>query len=336
MAQEASMRMPRVLALISLLMPLLLSSCGTGHNADEKYFLITANIQVPYWQTARAGFAQAASELKVRSEVAGPDNYDPRAEQQAFESALSQKPTGILVSAADPQLLKDDIDKAISMGIAVLTIDSDAPGSKRLFLIGTNNYRAGLAGGQRLAKELHGKGNVVVFTMPEQTNLKERLQGYEDALQSSPSIKVSRIVDIKGDPRIAFDTASEILGKERSKVDGFICLEALAGKEVATVLNNNGVKDKALIAMDTDADTLDWIRKGVIAATISQKPYSMAYVGLMMLDHLYHHKLPGLDRDWTKDSFAPIPTFVDTGSSVIDKGNVDAFAQEKRSAESSK
>jgi ribose transport system substrate-binding protein len=330
------MRMPRVLAFVSLMMSLLLSACGTGHSADEKYFLITANLQVPYWQTAKAGFAQAASELKVRSELAGPDNYDPRAEQQAFETALSQKPTGILVSAADPQLLKDDIDKATAMGIPVLTIDSDAPSSKRLFLIGTNNYRVGLTGGQRLAKELHGKGNVVVFTMPEQINLKERLQGYEDTLQTSPGIKITRVVDIKGDPRIAFDTASEILGKERSKVDGFVCLEALAGKEVATVLSNNGVKDKALIAMDTDADTLDWIRKGVIAATISQKPYSMAYVGLMMLDHLYHHKLATLDRDWTKDSFAPIPAFVDTGSSLIDKANVDTFAQEKRSAESPK
>jgi len=329
------MRRSRILAFVFLL-AISLSGCGTGHSADEKYFLITANLQVPYWQTAKAGFSQAAAELKVRSEFAGPDNYDPKAEQQAFESALSQKPTGILVSAADPQLLKDDIDKAIAMGIPVLTIDSDAPASKRLFLLGTNNYRAGLAGGQRLAKELHGKGSVVVFTMPEQTNLKERLQGYEDALQSSPGIKITRVVDIKGDPRIAFDTASEILGKERSKVDGFVCLEALAGKEVATVLSNNGVKDKALIAMDTDADTLDWIRKGVIVATISQKPFSMAYVGLMMLDHLYHHKLPSLDRDWTKDSFAPIPAFVDTGSSLIDKSNVDAFAQEKQSAETPK
>jgi ribose transport system substrate-binding protein len=329
------MRRSRILA-FAFLLAISLSGCGTGHSADEKYFLITANLQVPYWQTAKAGFSQAAAELKVRSEFAGPDNYDPKAEQQAFESALSQKPTGILVSAADPQLLKDDIDKAIAMGIPVLTIDSDAPASKRLFLLGTNNYRAGLAGGQRLAKELHGKGSVVVFTMPEQTNLKERLQGYEDALQSSPGIKITRVVDIKGDPRIAFDTASEILGKERSKVDAFVCLEALAGKEVATVLSNNGVKDKALIAMDTDADTLDWIRKGVIVATISQKPYSMAYMGLMMLDHLYHHKLSSLDRDWTKDSFAPIPAFVDTGSSLIDKTNVGAFAQEKQSAETPK
>lgn len=311
-------------------------SCGTGHSADEKYFLITANIQVPYWQTAKAGFSQAASELKVRSEFAGPDNYDPKAEQEAFDRALQQKPTGILISATDPQLLRDEINKGIAAGVPVLTIDSDAPDSKRLFFIGTNNHEAGVTGGQRLATELHGKGSVVVFTMPDQPNLKERLQGYRDALESSPQIRITRIVDIKGDPRIAFDTATEILGKERDKVNAFVCLEALAGNEVATVLANNNVKDKVLIAMDTDPDTLEWIRRGVIAATISQKPYSMAYVGLMMLDHLYHHKLGSLDRDWSRDSFAPIPSFVDTGSALIDKSNIDAFAAAKKSAEGQK
>ena len=312
------------------------TGCGTGHSADEKYFLITTNLQVPYWQTAKAGFSQAASGLKVRSEVAGPDNYDPAAERDAFNRALQQKPTGILLSASDPNLMREEIDKAIAAGIPVLTIDSDAPASKRLFFIGTNNHQAGWMGGQRLAKELHGKGNVVVFTMPDQLNLKERLQGYRDALESSPQIKIVREVDIKGDPRRAFDTATEILGKERDKVNAFVCLEALAGNEVATVLSNNNVKDKVVVAMDTDADTLDWVRRGVIAATVSQKPYSMAYFGLMMLDQFYHHKLASLDRAWSKDSFAPIPSFVDTGSALIDKSNVEEFAAQQKSAETKK
>ncbi|MBV8893345.1 MAG: substrate-binding domain-containing protein [Acidobacteria bacterium] len=329
------MRRCRLLALAFLFI-VSLPGCGTGHSAEEKYFLITLNVQIPYWQTAKAGYSQAASDLKVWSEFSGPDSYDAKAEQQAFERALAQKATGILVAAADPELLKADIDQAIARGIPVLTIDSDAPSSKRLFLIGTNNYQAGFTGGQRLTKELHGKGNVVVFTMPDQINLKQRLQGYQDALQSAPGIKIIRVVDIKGDPRIAFDTASQILGKERDKVDGFVCLEALAGKEVATVLSNNGVTNKALMAMDTDPDTLDWIQKGVIRATISQKPYSMAYVGLMLLDHLYHHKLRSLDRDWSADSFAPIPSFIDTGSHLIDKGSVDRFAEAKKSAETRK
>ncbi|HKN33340.1 MAG TPA: substrate-binding domain-containing protein [Terriglobales bacterium] len=322
-------RILTLVSLIGLLIPIL--SCGTGHDAEEKYFLVASNLQVPYWQTAGAGFSQAAKDLKVRAEFVGPDSFDPKAQQQAFEKVVTQKPTGILVSSADPQLMKGDIDKAIAAGIPVVTMDSDAPSSKRLFFIGTNNYQAGVTGGQRLARELHGKGNVVVFTMPEQANLQERLRGYRDALESTPQIKIVRVVDIKGDPRIAFDSATEIIGKERDKVDGFVCLEAQGGKEVATVLSNNGIKNKTVMAMDTDTDTLEWVRRGVIVATISQKPYTMAYVGVMMLDHLYHHKLPKLDTDWSKDSFAPIPAFVDTGSSLIDKNNVEAFLEAKKS-----
>jgi len=85
------------------------------------------------------------------------------------------------------------------------------------------------------------------------------------------------------------------------------------------------------MAMDTDPDTLDWIRKGVIAATISQKPFTMTFVGLKMLDDLYHHKLKTLNADWTKDSFSPVPTFVDTGSSLVDKSNVEAFVAAQKS-----
>jgi ribose transport system substrate-binding protein len=312
-----------------------LVSCGSAHDQDEKYYLVSTNVKIPYWQTGSAGFFQAASQLKVRSEFSGPDSYDPKAEQKSFQEAVQGKATGILVSVADPSLLKDDIDRAVAAGIPVITVDSDAPSSKRLFFIGTDNYHAGQIGGQRLAKELNGKGNVVVFTIPEQANLKERLRGYRDALEASPQIKITRVVDMKGDSRLAFDTATEILGQDKKEhTDAFVCLEALAGKEVATVLSQHAVKDKVILAMDTDEETLGWIQKGVIAATISQKPYTMAYFGLKVLDDLYHHKLNNLSADWAKDSFAPLPAFVDTGSSLVDKTNVDALIAASKTATS--
>ena len=313
-----------------------LTSCGSAHDQDEKYFLVSTNVKIPYWQAGSAGLFQAAAQLKVRSEFAGPDTYDPKAEQKAFQQAVQSKPTGILVSVADPSLLKDDIDQAVAAGIPVITVDSDAPASKRLLFVGTDNYHAGQIGGQRLAKEMNGKGNVVIFTIPEQANLKERLRGYRDALEASPQIRITRVVDMKGDSRIAFDTATEILGQDKKeRTDAFVCLEALAGKEVATVLSQHGVKDKVVLAMDTDEDTLSWIQKGVIAATISQKPYTMSFVGLKMLDDLYHHKLSSLTADWARDSFAPIPAFVDTGSSLVDKTNVDALIAASKSVPSS-
>jgi ribose transport system substrate-binding protein len=305
----------------------LLLSCGAAHDSDEYYVLVSANLQVPYWKTAGSGFTNAASQFKVRSDFTGPQNYDPKAERDALDQAVQKKATGILLAVTDPALLKDGIDKAIAAGIPVVTIDSDAPSSKRLFFVGTNNYQAGFTGGQRLAQELKGKGNVVVFTMPDQHNLQDRLRGYKDALARTPDIKITRVVDIQGDPRIAFDTTTQIIGKERDKVDGFICLEAQSGKEVAGVLNSYHVTGKVVMAMDTDQETLDGIQKGVIAATIAQKPYSMAFVAMQMLDNLYHHKPSSLDADWSKDSYAPIPSFVDTGSALIDKSNVESFIQ---------
>jgi ribose transport system substrate-binding protein len=303
-------------------------SCGSAHTSDEYFVLVSTNLQLPYWKTAGNGFANAAVLYKgVRSDFVGPQTYDPKAERDALDEAVQKKATGILISVADPAVLKDSINKAVAAGIPVITVDSDAPSSKRLFFIGTNNYQAGFTGGQRLVKELKGKGNVVVFTMPDQQNLQDRLRGYKDALAKTPEIKITRVVDIQGDPRIAFDTTTQIVGKERDKVDGFVCLEAQSGKEVASVLNSYHVSGKAVIAMDTDQETLDWIQKGVIAATISQKPYTMAFVGMQMLDDLYHHKPSSLDKDWSIDNYAPIPSFVDTGSDLIDKSNVESFVQ---------
>jgi ribose transport system substrate-binding protein len=311
---------------------LLLASCGSRHDRDEKYYLVAANIQVPYWQAAGAGFMQAASQMQVRAEFVGPETYDPKAEQLEFERVVRTKPSGILISPANPLLMRSDIDAAIAAGIPVITMDSDSPTSKRLVFIGTNNYQAGVIGANVAVKEMHGKGNVVVFTMPGQTNLDDRLRGYRDTFANSPQIKIARIVDIAGNPRVAFDTTEQIVGKDKDKVDAFVCLEALAGKEIAEVLNRYHVKDRTVLAMDTDPETLDWIKKGVIAATIAQKPYTMSYVGLTMLDNLHHNPPRSLQEDWTADPVSPVPEFVDTGAALVDKSIVDTFLAAQQSA----
>jgi ribose transport system substrate-binding protein len=302
-----------------------LAACSSSrHEATEKYYLVTLNTKLAYWQAAGAGLNRAARHLAVAAEMVGPDSYDPQAEVQALRDAMAKKPTGILVSAGDPTMMKDPIDAAIAQGIPVITIDSDVPTSKRLTVIGTNNYEAGLMGGRILAERLHGKGDVVVYTMPGQVNLDQRLQGYKNVLAEHPQMKIVRVVDVKGNPSIAFDTTEEIL-KGKTTPEGFICLVSFPCSEVADVLDRHKVDNKVLVAMDSDANTLTWIQKGKIAATIAQKPFTMAYYGAVMLDSLHHFKLPTLDGNWAQDTRSPMPVFVDTGVTLIDKNNVDAF-----------
>jgi ribose transport system substrate-binding protein len=51
----------------------------------------------------------------------------------------------------------------------------------------------------------------------------------------------------------------------------------------------------------------------------------MAYVGLKALDEIFHAPVKQLSKDYSADSFAPYPTFVDTGTSLVDKNNVDLY-----------
>jgi ribose transport system substrate-binding protein len=313
--------------LVSALVLPLLNCGGSAHDATEAYYLVTVNTKIPYWQNAAAGLQQAATEFKVKWETVGPETYDPQAQKQAFQKVLSQgKPAGILVSPADPEALKPEIDAAIAQGIPVITIDSDAPASNRLLFIGTKNHDAGQLGASVVAKQLQGKGNVVVFTMPGQANLKERLHGYEQVFRGYPGIRIVEVIDIKGDPTIAFDRTTQIVSKN-TPVDAFVCLEAQSCPEVAEVLSRKQIKGKTVVSMDTDPRTLEAIQKGLIAATIAQKPYTMAYFGTQVLDMLHHRKLPSLEINWSQDNRSPLPSFIDTGTTLIDQDNVDAFVK---------
>src|SRR5262249_900386 len=151
-------------------------------------------------------------------------------------------PAGILISAADPELLRDAIDSATAAGIPVITIDSDSPKSKRLTFIGTNNYQAGQMSGELLAKELNGTANEVLYRIPGQENLDERAEGFKRVVARNPGIKILQVVDMAGNPTKAFDgTRTIIAGKPAP--DAFVCLEALSCNEVADVLDRDNMRN---------------------------------------------------------------------------------------------
>jgi ribose transport system substrate-binding protein len=306
----------------------LLNSCaGNSHDPAENYVLVADNTKIPYWQLASQGLSRAAAEMKVKFNVLGPDGHDPQGEHDAFKHAVALKPSGILVSAADASILTPDINAALDQNIPVITIDADAPDSKRLFFVGTDNYNAGIIGGKMTAKLLNGKGNVVVFTIPSQSNLKDRLQGYQSAFADHTDVKVTQVIDMNGNSDTAFDNAKKLVDS-KAKVDAFVCLEAISCPAVADVVNRANLAGKVtIVAMDTDPLTIDWINKGVISATIAQKPYTMAYYGTKLLDDIHHHPPSPLAGDWNRNIFSPIPTFVDTGTFVVDKTNVGSLAK---------
>jgi ribose transport system substrate-binding protein len=296
------------------------------HSKSEVYDLIVMNSSLPYWQTVQAGFNKAAAEYGVTARVDGPENYDPKEELADFQKAVAAKPAGILVAVSDASVLGDAINSAVNAGTPVITVDSDAVNSRRLFFIGTNNLEAGRLGGRRMAEKLGGKGNVVIYSITGQPNIEERLKGFQDVFASSPGIKIADVVDIKSNELIAFDKTQMYMAQTGDKkVSGFVCLDSACGKVVADAIARSGAKDRVLVAWDVVPDTLNEIKSGVIDATVAQKPYTMGYVGLKELDVVFHDPPNPLNQNWSADSFSHFPEFVDTGTAIVDNSNVDAY-----------
>jgi ribose transport system substrate-binding protein len=126
---------------------------------------------------------------------------------------------------------------------------------------------------KRMAALVSGKSNIVVVSIDGQNNVDDRLAGAVDALSNFPALKITKILDDKGDPRSAADQISDLLQK-KEKIDGIICLEASGGSGAAEAVHRFNLDGKLpIVAFDDDPATLDWIDKGVIAATVTQKPY---------------------------------------------------------------
>ena len=118
------------------------------HQETERYILVADNINIEYWQEAGAGLRDAARGLGVKADFRGPIYYSPEEELKTFKEVVAQHPTGILVSPARPELFNAAINEAIGAGTPVITMDSDAPESKRILYIGTDNRQAGMESGR--------------------------------------------------------------------------------------------------------------------------------------------------------------------------------------------
>jgi len=111
------------------------------------------NINLPYWQEAAAGLRDVAKEMgvEVKVEIDGPAFlFAKRGSGRVPESSFlpPRRNNGV---GRQPGMFQAPIAAAIASGIPVICLDSDAPDSKRVMFIGTDNFRAGQESGKRIA-----------------------------------------------------------------------------------------------------------------------------------------------------------------------------------------
>ena len=291
--------------------------------SDQLYIEVSALGGLDYFYDHMLGCEMAGKELGVRTEYVGPTDYDMNAMIAAFEQAIAKKPNGIVVVGFEDTLVPI-VDKAIEAGIPVVTVDADLPTSRRLSFVGTGNYTAGFTGGKYLAETLGGKGKVALMTKPGQSNLEERIRGYQEALATFPEIEVVQIADTQSDPIVAAQAAGALLQKYPD-LAGIACVEAAGGSGAATAVKEAGkVGQVKIISMDRGEDVLNDIDAGVITASVAQQTALMPYYAIEILINVNNSNV-AITSDNAAAGVSGVPASVDTGVIIIDANNAKFF-----------
>src|SRR6185295_13226437 len=135
-----------------------------------------------FWKIAAAGIRKYEQEAKVQIDVKMPPSGSTDEQNQILQNLASQGYDAIAVSAIAPNDQVAVLDK-IAEKTNLITFDSDAPKSKRLLYIGTNNREAGKVLGQQIVKLLPKGGKIAVFVGTfSADNAAQREKGIEDAI----------------------------------------------------------------------------------------------------------------------------------------------------------
>jgi len=329
------MKTLRHLYLISLAILCISSACTSPDREAERsaadspgkrrdvYFLVSAMGANSYFYDHKLGLRIAGEHFGVETQYKGPPDWNMPAMIQAIELAVAREPAGIMVIGFE-ESLNDAVNKAVDAGIPVVTLDSDLPNSSRVAFVGTGNYDAGYRGGEKLAELVGRTGNVAIMTKVGQPNLEERVRGYRDALARYPGIEIVRISDTKSEVPMAAQAAAAVLAAVQD-LDGFGCVEAAGGAGCATALKEAGLAGKVkVVAMDRDNDILNYIKNGIIDATIVQQTALMPFYGLSILYQLNHRELP-ISSDNAGAGVTGVPRVIDTGTVLVDARNCEYF-----------
>jgi ribose transport system substrate-binding protein len=315
-----NMRKVMPLAAAVVLSLLQFSGCGSGgHGADSKpvKLAFVTNNSAEFWKIAAAGIHKYEAEAKVQVDFKMPPNGATQEQNEILENLSSQGYDAIAVSAIAPADQTGVLNR-VAERTNLLTFDSDAPASRRLLYIGTDNYSAGKVLGGEIVKLLPQGGKIAVFVGSfSADNAAQRLKGVADGIANHAIVIVEKRED-NTDRARARSNVEDIVNANRD-LALVVGLYSYNGPAIAAALEGLGKRGKVLAAVfDEEDGTLDGIASGTIAVTVVQKPFEFGYAASRWMHQLATDHAAAV-------AALPANRIIDTGVEVIDRRNVAEF-----------
>lgn len=168
--------------------------------------------------------------------------------------------------------------------IPVITFNSDVSGVDRLAYIGCDYHRSGCIAAGLLGMVCRGEARVaIVVGSLKSLGHCQRVNGFHEAAAAEyPGIETVMVVETFDDEITSYSRIREKLAGGAG-VDAFFF--AAGGKEGGIrAIRESALRDRVkIVTVDLDPLTIDWLRGGVVSATICQQPFLQGYEAVKQL-----------------------------------------------------
>jgi ribose transport system substrate-binding protein len=303
---------------ISLVISLVAILVASSAFAAKKTFVMVPKAVHPYYEPCYEGFKAAAEKYGVDVEFEAPQEQQLGMQVKVIEDLIARGVDGIALSALDDAGLVTVVDEAMEAGVKVLTFDAEAPSTRALSYIGTDNGAAGYEGGKKMVELMGGAGQVALLQATlGAVNLNVRTKEFKRAIEElAPDIEVVAVEEFEGDYAKAVNKVEALL-ETYPDLKAFFGISAYGAPAAATVIKEQEKVGQVIVAgFDDLKDTLEGIRDGSISFCLVQKTFKMGWLSVEKL----------LDAVEEKE----IPKNIDTGILVVDKSNVDTYMEDMK------
>lgn len=262
------------------------------------------------------GFDTALEELQDYGVVLEKIRYKTQDPELARARLAQIDPTeydGLAINSAG-SVSVTEIERFTAAGTPVVTFNTDAPDSGRLFYVGNNSRQSGLMGGELLSTLLHSKGNVTVLgNFTRTTPFIERFGGFCEYLQlEAPDMHLYPCSECLSDPDVAAKSLMTLISHVPN-INGVFCTgysSTIGAIQGLKMLNRRDIK---VVGYDLTEGTAAALREGWCSALLYQSPSRQSLQAARLL---VRHILEG---------YMPPRAKLHVDTRIIIKTNVDSY-----------
>jgi simple sugar transport system substrate-binding protein len=243
--------------------------------------------------------------------------FDANEERRILESALAQKPDGVIVANAAPPQLNATIKKISDAGIPVVLVNAglgETGATGALTYIGNDEEGTGVLGGQMLGRT--GAKHALLITLQPGIPVGDlRTKGFKRGFPGKVTSVELSVKDLFDSTKVRNITQAEI-EKDKS-IDSAFTIGDCCSAPMLAAAKSLGSRAESMHfgTIDLGKPTLEGIKAGKMSFGLDQQAWMQGYLGVqtLLLNARYGMR-PGSDLTAT----GPVP---------VEKANVDRVVE---------